>query len=558
MVLLAACAQVPARGPAPTAVAQPLARMDPPPEGTPGRVTALMLAGEFALQKNDVAGAARDFAAAARLSPDPDVARRAVQLALVTEDADSAASLLQRWQAVGGSATQLAAARAQLAMLEGDRAGAEHEFNVLLAPGTVEDWKSFAGALLLARDAALAGRVLEDIAKPARLPPDASVWVALSELAEHLGRHAYARTLADSAARRFRDPAAVAWAASLRMAMGDRKGALALYADGLAVHPRNVRIRLGYAALLAEAGQQARALQVLAVGPQTTETWSARVGIAAHAHDTSALRDVYTALQRLPPAARRDQAFLLGQLAELLHHDGDAIKWYRDVDPDGANGFEAQVRTAVLLEKTGQSRSAHTLAAQLQQDYAGDPDNLRIAYELDAEMYARRQQHAQAIAVYDRALQALPNDPALTYDRGIEEANAGDTDAALADFRKVLAADPDNVDAMNALGFTLADADRDLPEATRLLSEALKAQPDAPAILDSWGWLQYRLGNYAEAEAYLTRAWSKQQDPDIGVHLGEALWKQGRHAEAEAMFAKVRKLDPGNASLAQAERKLRP
>jgi Flp pilus assembly protein TadD len=173
-------------------------------------------------------------------------------------------------------------------------------------------------------------------------------------------------------------------------------------------------------------------------------------------------------------------------------------------------------------------------------------------------MYSQHGQHAEAIATYDRALEAMPGDPALIYDRGIEHANAGSTDAALSDFRKVLAQNPDNVEAMNALGFTLADADRDLPEATRLLRKALAAKPDAAAIMDSWGWLQYRLGHLDQAETYLKRAWGQQQDPDIGVHLGEVLWKLGQHQHAREVFGKVRKLDPRNPALLQAERRLKP
>ncbi len=282
------------------------------------------------------------------------------------------------------------------------------------------------------------------------------------------------------------------------------------------------------------------------------------VAYAARAKDNAALRALYADLQRAPQAQRADNAFLLGQLAELLKHDPQALTWYGKVDPDSPHAFDAQVRSAVLLDKSGRSEQAHALAAQLQQDYSDDPDSLRTAYELDAQMYSQRGQHAAAVAAYDRALDAMPGDPALIYDRGIEYANAGNTDAALGDFRKVLAQNPDNVEAMNALGFTLADADRDLPEATRLLRKALTAKPDAAAIMDSWGWLQYRLGHLDQAETYLKRAWVQQQDPDIGVHLGEVLWKLGQHEYAREVFGKVRKLDPRNPALLQAERRLKP
>jgi tetratricopeptide (TPR) repeat protein len=558
LVLLGGCAQVQVHARSGAAPEQPLARLDLPVGSANGKAIALVVAAEFALQNNQVDKAAVDYAEAAQISKDPAVAKRALQLALATHDAAGAQKLLDRWQALGADPHDLAAVRAQLAMLRGDRADAERQYGLLLDSGKPEDWKTFAATLLTARDTALAGRVLEDIATPGRLPPDQSIWVALSQLGEHLGRLAFARKLADAAVQRFDAPDAIRWAASLRVTNGDRPGALALYAKGVATHPRNVELRLGYAALLAESGKYAEALDILQRGPQTGATWTARVAYAARARDDAALRGLYVDLQRAPESQRVDNAFLLGQLAELLKHNPQALAWYDKVDPDGPHAFDAQVRSAVLLDKSGRSEQAHALAAQLQQEYSDDPDNLRTAYELDAQMYSQHGRHAEALATYDRALDAMPGDPALIYDRGIEYANAGNTDAALSDFRKVLAQNPDNVEAMNALGFTLADADRDLPEATRLLRKALTAKPGAAAIMDSWGWLQYRLGHLDQAETYLQRAWGQQKDPDIGAHLGEVLWKLGRHEHAREVFGKVRKLDPHNPALLQAERRLKP
>jgi tetratricopeptide (TPR) repeat protein len=558
LALLGGCAQVPAHERSGSAPEQPLARLDLPVGRTYGRASALVIAAEFALQNNRVHEAAVDYAEAAQISNDPAVAKRAMQLALATHDAAGARKLLDRWQALGADSHDLAAVRAQLAMMRGDRAEAEHQYALLLASGKVDDWKTFAATLLTARDTALAGRVLEALAVPDRLPSTESIWVALSQLGEHLGRHAFARKLADAAVRRFDAPDGIRWAANLRSSTGDRAGAQALYAKGVAAHPRNVELRLGYAALLAEGDKYAEALEILRRGPQTDATWTARVAYAARGKDDAALRALYAELQRAPEAQRIDNAFLLGQLAELLKHDHQALTWYADVDPDNPHAFDAQVRSAVLLDKSGRAEQAHALAARLQQDYTDDPDSLRTAYELDAQLYSQHGQHAEAVATYDRALEAMPGDPVLIYDRGIEHANVGNTDAALSDFRRVLAQNPDNVDAMNALGFTLADADRDLPEATRLLRKALTAKPDAAAIMDSWGWLQYRLGHLDQAETYLKRAWGRQQDPDIGVHLGEVLWKLGQHQHAREVFGKVRKLDPHNRALLQAERRLKP
>ncbi|HJR10282.1 MAG TPA: hypothetical protein VJ823_02605, partial [Rhodanobacteraceae bacterium] len=231
---------------------QPLATLDLPADSANGKASALLIAAEFALQGGDAAKAAADYAEAAQISKDPAIAMRALQLALVTHDTDAAQRMLDRSQALGASAHDLAMGRGQLAMLRGDRAAAEQQFRGVLASGKVEDWKTFAASLLTARDSALAGRVLEDLATPDKLPADASVWVALSQLGEHLGRHAFARKLADAAVQRFDGTDAIAWAASLRVSVGDRDGALALYRKGVAAHPKNTGLRLGYATLLGD------------------------------------------------------------------------------------------------------------------------------------------------------------------------------------------------------------------------------------------------------------------------------------------------------------------
>lgn len=559
LAALAGCAAVPRQPPPHAPVAQPLARLDLPASSPSGRATARVIAAEFQLQDGNVTGAATDYMAAARLSHDPAVAARAFRVALAADDAAGATRMVDRWQALGASPGDVAGARGQVALLRGDAAAAERDFRVLLASGTPADWKAFAAALFSAPDATLAGGVLESLTTPASLPAHAeTIWVAMSQLGEHLGKHAFARRIAAAAVLRFHDADGIIWYAGLRLADGDRTAAQALYAEGLALHPQSASLRLAYAALLGRQHRYADALRVLARGPQTHATWSARVGLAVVAKDRPALRNLYAQLRHAPVREQADNAYLLGQLAELLDHDTAALHWYSQVDPDGDHAFDAALRSAALLDKAGKSALAHAQIVELQQDYADDPDSLRTAYEAGAQLYASHGQHAKAIAVYTRGLAALPDDPELRYDRGVEEADGGETDAALADFRAVLAKDPGDVEAMNALGFTLADANRDLPEATRLLRKALKAQPDTAAVLDSWGWLQYRLGNLQAAATYLQRAWARQDNPDIGVHLGEVLWKLGQRQSARGVFARVRKLDPANASLRRVEGELHP
>jgi tetratricopeptide (TPR) repeat protein len=114
-----------------------------------------------------------------------------------------------------------------------------------------------------------------------------------------------------------------------------------------------------------------------------------------------------------------------------------------------------------------------------------------------------------------------------------------------ADLRAVLEKNPDDVNALNALGYTLADRfPMRLEEAKRLLDRAMESKPDDPAIMDSYGWLQYRLGNYEKALEYLRRSYEMIGDPEIGAHLGEVLWESGRHKEAQKIWTESLRKDP--------------
>lgn len=555
VLLLGGCATAPRNDTAARA-RQPLARIQLPPQ--PGEdAAALVLAAEFALQHEDAKTAAADYAKAALLSDDARIAERAVELNLDVQNEQAMPALLARWQQLGAKPRELAGARAQVAMLRGDRDDAAKQFAILLSSNNLDDWRAFGRALVQARDPALAGVLLETLAPPAKMPADEKLWVAFSQLGEKLGRHAYAQQLAEAAVKRFGGETSLLWAAQLKITAGDRAGAKALFARALANHRDDSALRLAYAALLDQSGDRAGAERVLAQGKQDAQTWTARVAYAARANDTALLGKLYAQLKRAPEDIRKQSAFLLGQLAELLGKDKEALGWYARLPDDDEHVFEAQARSAVLLDKAGQHQQARQIAQQLQQDYADDPDHLRAAYQLEAELYAKDGNDQAAIAAYTRGLHALPHDVELLYGRALSEADI-DTAAAISDLRRVLVLKPDDIEAMNALGYTLADSNQHLQEATQLLRKALAAKPQEPAIIDSWGWLQYRLGKLDEAEKTLRRAWDKSKDADIGVHLGEVLWKRGDTAGARAVFAKVRKIDPDNKGLRSALQRLRP
>ncbi len=510
---------------------------------------AQLLAGELALARTDLRAASTHYAHAMALSPDPQVAERAVNLALAVHDQDGAARALARWHALGASTAELAQAAAALALDRGDAAAAEQQLRQLLASSDADAWKKFGRVLVGARDHAQAAQLLEALATVQRLPADVQAWLAMSELGDKLGRHDYASRVADAAVARFGSAETYAWAAQLKFNQGDRVGATALLQRALDTAPTDPRLRLAYAGLLSHDGHYAAASKVLARGPQSAEIYALRAALAAQNKDDKTLASLYRQLQSAPPEMRAQNAWLLGQLAEMQHRPVEALDWYAQVDDNDPHAFDADLRSALILHTQDRHGDAHQLLEQMQLTWLEQPERLRQAYQLDAELYLREQKYPQAEAAFGRALQVVPDDPALLYGRGLAYAQAGNVDLAVQDFRRLLKLKPGDVEASNALGFTLADANRDLDEAERLLQHARTAKPDDPSIADSWGWLQYRRGDLAQAAQTLRAAWAAHRDADIGVHLGEVLVKQGKLQEAQEIFVQVRKLDPQSALL---------
>lgn len=556
---LAACAGTPLRPMQKTVGAdQPLAHLVVATPDAEHDVMAQLLAGEMALGHADLKAASGHYQRAMALSNDPAVAERAAGLAIAVNDNAAAQRALDRWQALGAKPAGMAQARAELALNRGDADEARRQLELLTDSGDKDAWRQFGRVLVGARDQAQAARLLEALATPQRLPGDAQAWLAMSELGEKFGRHAYAVQIANAAVQRFKSAETYAWAAQMKFKDGDRAGARGLLQKALVKAPKNTQLRLAYAGLLSQAGDYAGAARLLEQGPQNADTYAMRAGLAVHEKNDKALAALYQELQKAAPAVRTDNAYLLGQLAEMQHRDAEALAWYEQVGDEDAHAFDADLRSALLLHSQGRVVEAHQMLEQMQLSYLNQPAQLRQVWQADAELYLREQKYAKAEAAFSHALQVVPDDPGLLYDRGLTYAQAGQIDQAVQDFQHLLKIKPGDVDASNALGYTLADANRDLPEAERLLSAARAAKPDDPAIADSWGWLQYRMGKLDQAVQTLRGAWLARKDADVGVHLGEVLWKLGHTQDAQRVFDEVRKLDPHSSSLQETLKRLHP
>ncbi len=550
--LLLGCASVPRPGA--TGQSRPPMSASVPDARTEG----LVKKAQSALDRGDMQAAQADYARAAMRSGNPDIAARATGLALALHDSDAAEKALARWKALGADPEDVLRARARIALDQGRTDQARALLMKLTAGGGKPAWQAFGKIILNARDAAQAGQLLQQVATPARLPDDVLAWLAMSEIGQKLGRYAYAQQIADTAAERFRDGRAYAWAGSLEAQRGNDKAAQAMYARAVKVLPDNIDLRMAYAGLVAKQGHLAEAGRILARGRQDERTFAARTAFAARNKDMKSLGSIYESLTRAPGSVRKKSYYLLGQLAALLDKPQAAVDWLAKVPPRAEHGVDAGIRRAVLLQQLGHPGQAHGVLQNMRTVFADQP---QIAYRLDrvdAELYMQAGDYARAATAYTRAMAGNADSGELLYGRGLAYAEDGKTAAAVADLRAVLRLEPDNINAVNALGYTLADAGRNLSEARKLLERAHKAKPDDPAITDSWGWLQFRLGHLARAEKALRWSWKQRKDSEVGAHLAQVLLVQGKRSEARRIYREALKLAPHNRHLLALRAKFGP
>ena len=520
-------------------------------------VMTATIAGEFALQAGKLDEAARWYLDAARTSNgDAGLAERATRIALLADDNARATQALSLWRQRAPGSLAMRAAEATVSLRRNDAATARRQLEALLRDRDRNGWRYALAAFGGAKDPRTSARLLGQLLDDKAIPDVLQAWLAFGGLAQKLDQDALAARIVDEVVARFPDEPRVALlrASQLREAgrIDDARKALAT----LEAQTRTDQdLRLAVAAEYDAIGDAPSAAAVLARGPQDNQSYGLRASLLAKAEDKVALQALYAELQRDSSRPDPDRRLLLGQTAEFLKRMDEALAWYRSV-PGGPQRWQARLRAANVLHDMKRAREAFANLRSLQSDASADPDARRDAYLLEADLRQKDGDLPGEMDAFARGLAAYPDDSALLYARSLSWERRDDIARAEADLRKVLVAEPDNVAALNALGYTLADRTTRYAEALDLIDRARVAEPDNPAIIDSYGWVLYRLGRTKEALVELRRAFALQKDPEIGAHLGEVLWVSGDRDAARKVLDDARKLDPKNRSLQRVLAKL--
>ena len=524
-------------------------RQPPPVYGSFSRETLYeLLAAELAGQRNRFDIALDNYVRQAHETRDPAVAERAFRIAEYLGADDAALDTAMVWAKTdGGNLDAQRAAAIQLARAGRYDESMQYMEKALQGQGATHfDFLALSAA---ETDADTRAGLLQSFDRLLRKYPDNGQLVfGKAVLLQQDGRPNEALDLLKGLPGSNQDVAPLLLRARLLQSMGRTGEALPLLEKGIKQHPDDKRLRLTYARLLVEQDRLNEAKSEFSgLVQQFPDDDDLRFSLALVCLEGEAWDEAEVYLQQLVERGSHVDAahYNLGRAYEEQHDTESALIEYGLVGA-GNDYLPAQMRLTELLFAGGRVDEAREHLAKARES---QPDYAIQLYLIEAESFANQQRDDRAWEVIRQALAQFPDDPNLLYTRAMLAEKRGDLAQLERDLRQVLQRDPDNAMALNALGYTLADRTTRYDEAKALVEKAYQIKPDDPAILDSLGWVNFRLGNLAEAERLLRIALLRYPDGEVAAHLGEALWAQGKQRDARDVWAEALKKQPDNAAL---------
>lgn len=380
-------------------------------------------------------------------------------------------------------------------------------------------------------------------------PSNADKQFVLALSAEEIGDFSQAHQAVDKALKI--NPSlenAISLKTHMLITQNKTQDALTFLEKTLEKKPELVEVRALYSELLLETGDLNQAkVQLTKLLKYPRYYGNAQIELAII--DLNTL-NIKKAEQRLTHVLEKDPRntiamFFMGEIKELLYQPKAALEWYNKI-PEGPYYFNARVKVALLNSRMGNTHLALKQIQRLEEEY---PENNKILSLSHAQILEQAHQLNKAFEVLNASLKDAPDDIDLLYARSIIAAKLHNIKTAEADLRRVLSLKPDHPDALNTLGFTLADQTKRYEEASHLLKKAMEVAPNDPSVLDSLGWLSYRKGNNKEAIQHFRQALAIHYNVSVAAHLGEVLWMSGHTKEAQHVLKEAYELDPQDGAL---------
>lgn len=516
-----------------------------------------ILVAEFAGQRGKIDIALENYMALAERLDDPQFAERAARIAVFARNNEAALQAARRWNELDPDSAEARQILAAMLVRTGDIEAALAQLDWLLdsRPGDAgQRMRMIANFLSREQDKdavlEIMGRLVE------RREGDLEARLAYALLAIRTERTDIANDimaqLVDVAPDNI--PVSMAYMGMLQK-LGELQTATAWLEQVLAGRPDSFELRLVYARLLADARRYEDARiefeKLAEARPDNTDVQYALGLLYLQGNRIDQAAERFTRLAGQGERAN-EAAYYLGQIAEARKDDARALHWYEQVY-GGDNYFDARLRVAVVL-----SRKDIGLAREHLHGIGTSTEEQRQRLvRVEGEMLADQHMYEEAMAVYDKALASGP-DIDLLYTRAMLAERMDRLDILERDLRAILEIEPDNSQALNALGYTLADRTDRYLEAYEFIERALALSPEDFYILDSMGWVLYRLGRLEEAVSYLRQARALRDDPEVAAHLAEVLWVMGEKDQARDVWEAALQSTPDDKTLLETIKRLAP
>ncbi len=496
-----------------------------------------VLVAEFAIRRGQLPIAVDNYRTVIDLSDDAQLAERAARVAMHIDDQPAMLQFARRWQQLAPDNNQAVQTLA-LALLKNNAIDPALDYldQVRDVFAERDRQEGFAGLynLLDQVDAELRWQALTQMGDRYTESAFAAYYTALAAL--QIEQIDAALEQLDQALQQrpdWRD--ALLLQARVRLQAEQEQQALAGLAAAVEANPDDSELRLGYARALVATDQleQAREqfVHLAAAQPDDAEALFALGVLATEAEQYDIAEDYFQRLLELNQRVA-ESTFELARLNELRGDYAEALVWYVQVEANNRH-LNAQIRAAAMEARLDDFTALAERFARLRLEH---PDNVVSLYITEAQILREVGQYQAAYEVLDAALQDYPDNHDLLYSRALAAERLDQLDQLEQDLRRIIADDPEHAHALNALGYTLTDRTDRHEEAYDLIRRALDLLPDDPAILDSMGWVKYRLGDLQTALPYLRRAHDISADPEITMHLSQVLWDLGEHDEAREIW----------------------
>ena len=557
--LLSACAVVPQ---VPEAAAPPAAAPAVPDEVLPNvelssDLLYKLTKAEIEFKRGQWQGPYMALMGVAQQTRDPRIAHRAAEMALAAKQGGEALAAIRLWRELAPDSEEANQYFLGFAVLADNLDEAEQVFVKRLhdAAPAARGVAMFQMMQFLSRakDKAAAFALLERVLAPYPAVPEAHLVLAQGAFASGDAARAVQEARAALAAQPDSELAIL----TLAQVTADAGAVDAMLKAFLARKPGAREVRAAYARILIDQKQFDAARQqflILQKGQPDNPATLYALGVMSMQLNQNGAAEAYfkqfLALLDKHPDDEGDPSKVLTILSQLAEDRGDidaALAWLDKIDDSEPHAFfNAHIRRAQLFAKRGDVDGGRKVLAQIQTADSGEQTQILLA---DAQILRDAGYGPTAYTVLENGLQRFPGNTELLYDFALAAEKVGKLDVMEASLLQVIAQSPDNQQAYNALGYSFAERNIRLPEAYTLIEKALKMAPGDPFIIDSMGWVQFRMGNLQQAEALLRQAYGLRNDPEIAVHLGEVLWQKGEQSDARKFWRDAMTRDPKNDAL---------